>query len=293
MEYEAFRHRLREVSAEQIETYRRRYLEQLPLSEDIYRDLGDSLASEADIDTCFDALTDIYDDILAVDSTPYRDTWRTRILYDCSWRERLKILGSNLPASLTLVWISGRYAPSSGGYIGVNSGGLPRPAAYSTLASELLHAYQHQFDSPTWDHQYLWEGIDLGASIKALEQLADEWNNDVIAHLAIRQRTQALLKGVLAHGIHADANTASEVRSLGLTETEISDLRSSGIERLIGCLRPRYRWTSTAFLPEYHLYGSVLLVSDATNVSNPFAKAFHGDHPWRSTIDEIRSISPG
>lgn len=292
MEYEAFRRRLHEVCASQIETYRRRYPEQPPLSESIHRELGDSLASEADIDTCFEALTDIYDDILAVDSTPYRDTWRNLILYDCSWRERLKLLGSNLPASLTLVWISARYAAHSGGYIGVNSGRLPQPAAYSTLASELLHAYQHQFDSPTLDHPYLWEGMDLGASIRALEQLADEWGNDVIAHLALRQRTQALLKGVLAHGVHAGGNTASEVRSLDLTETEFSDLRSSGIERLIGYLRPRYRWTPTAFLPQYHLYGSVLLVSDATAVSDPYAKAFHGKHPWNATIDEIRSISP-
>ena len=174
----------------------------------------------------------------------------------------------------------------------MNSGRLPRPTAYSTLASELLHAYQHKFDSPTLDHPYLWEGLDLGASNRAVEQLAEGWDDDVIAHLAMRQRTQSLLKGVLSHGVHAGANAASEVRSLGLTETEFSDLRSSGIERLIGRLRSRYRWTLTAFLPEYHLYGSVLLASDATNVSNPYAKAFHGDHPWQSTIDEIRSISP-
>lgn len=135
-------------------------------------------------------------------------------------------------------------------------------------------------------------GIDLGASIKALEQLAEGWDDDVIAHLAFRQRTQDLLKGVLAHCIHAGGNTASEVRSLGLTETEFSALRSSGIGRLIGCLRPRYRWTLTAFLPEYHLFGSVLLVSDATEVSDSYAKAFHGKHPWNATIDEIRSISP-
>lgn len=140
MEYEAFHRRLREVCSDQIEMYRRRYPEKPPLSEHIEHELADPLASKEDIYGCFEALIDIYDNLLAVDSTPYRDTWRDRLLYDCSRLKRLEILGSNLPASLTLFWISSRYAGRSGGYIGVSSGRRPEPAAYSTLASELLHA---------------------------------------------------------------------------------------------------------------------------------------------------------
>lgn len=293
MEYEASRRQLREVCSGQIEAYRQRYPEKPPLNEHIERELTDPRANKEDIYACFETLIDIYDELLAVDSTPYRDAWRDHILYDCSRQERLEILGSDLPASLTLVWISGRYAGRSGGYIGVNSGRRPEPAAYSTLASELLHAYQDQFDSPTLHHPYLMEGMDLGAAIRALEQLGDEWNDDAITHLATRQRTQALLQGVIAHGIQAGGNTAREVRSLGLTQAEFSELRTSGFWQLLGYLQPRQRWTSTAFLPEYHLYGSVLLVSDTTNVSATYAKAFHGQHPWKPTIDDIRSISPG
>lgn len=48
-----------------------------------------------------------------------------------------------------------------------------------------------------------------------------------------------------------------------------------------------------AYLPEYHLYESVLLVSDATNDSFTYAKAVRGDYPWHPTIDEVQSISRG
>lgn len=169
----------------------------------------------------------------------------------------------------------------------------PSQRRIQRLLRELLHAYQDQFDSPALHHPYLMEGMGLGASIRALEQLGDEWNDDAITHLATRQRTQALLQGVIAHGIQAGGNPAREVRSLGLTQAEFSEFRTSGLWQLLGYLQPRERWTSTAFLPEYHLFGSVLLVSDTTNVSATYAKAFHGQHPWKPTIDDIRSTSPG
>lgn len=175
----------------------------------------------------------------------------------------------------------------------MSSGRRSEPAAYSTLASELLHAYQDQFDSPTPGHPYLVEGMDLGASIAALERLGDERNDDAITHLATRQRTQTLLKGVIAHGLQEGAITVEEVRSLGVTQAELSQLRTSRIWQLFEHLQTRQRWTLTACLPTYHLYGSVLLVSGATNVSNPYARAFHGERPWELTTERIRSISPG
>ena len=73
MEDEAFRHRLQEVCSDQIEMYRRRYPEKPPQEVHIQRELTEPLAPKKDIYTCFDALTDIYDDLLAIDPTTYRD----------------------------------------------------------------------------------------------------------------------------------------------------------------------------------------------------------------------------
>lgn len=292
MDEETFFEQLRSTCADAIEAYRTKYPGAPPLTESLRHEFDGSLASEADLHERFDDLTRFYDDLLAVDSTPYRDMWREHLVYNCTRRERLALLTSDLPASLTLVYIGGRYSARTG-WIGVSPGQAHAATAYSKLSSELCHAYQHRFDSPTWAHPYLQEGFEQAVSVRALAHLAAELKDDSSAHLAERQRTRALLEGVLAHGTRQGGITPKVVRELGVTDTELATLRAHPLWRPLGSLRPRYRWSDLAFLPQYALFGSMLLVSEAADVSATYARAFHDDHPWEAIIDDITAISPG
>ena len=290
MNDEVFVKQLRSTCADAITAYRSEYPDAPPLTK--MHNYDDALATEADLHDCFDKLTRLYDDLLDVDSTPYRDTWREHLVYDCSHLERLALLTSDPRESFTLVHIEGRYSARTG-RIGVSPGRLPEAKAYSYLASELCHAYQHRFDSPTWKHPYLQEGFEQAVSVRAQAYLAVELNHDSLFHLTERQRTNTLIKGVLAHGTRRCGIEPATIRELGVTEKELTALRSHPIMRTLGYLRPRYRWNMVAFFPEYHLFGSLLLVSEAAEVSATYAQAFHGDHPWTSIIDEITASPPG
>lgn len=292
MDDEEFFDHLRSTCADAVETYRAKYADASPLTERLLDESDGPLASEADLHECFAELTRFYDDLLYVDSTPYRDTWCEHLVYDCSHQERLALLTSDLPGSLSLVFIEGRYSARTG-WIGVSPGQLPEATAYAYLASELCHAYQHRFGSPTWTHPYLQEGFEQAASVRAQAHLAAERHHDALAHLTERQRTKTLLEGVLAHGTRRGGIAPEAVRELGVTDDELAALQAHPLKRPLGHLRPRYRWSDVAFLLEYALFGSVLLVSEAVGVSATYSRAFHGDHPWTSVIDEITASDPG
>lgn len=294
----AFIELLNDHCTETINRYHSEYPDGPPLSTSPIPDLDAPTASTADVHEAFTALADIYDDLLAVDSTSYRDTWRDHLVYDCSRRERLALLASDLPTSLTLVFIGGRYVPSTG-HIGVNPGQQPMPAAVATLASELCHAYQHRFDSPTWDHPYLWEGFEQAASVRALSRLAERADDVAIpidtaalATLAAHQRAQTLLEGVLAWGTRRGGITPATVQELGVTDDELAELQAEWWWRPLGQIKPRYRWSAVAFLPEYALFGALLFVSEADGVPDTYARAFAGNHPWTDRIDAIQAMTP-
>ncbi len=291
MDDEVFFDQLLSTCAEAVDAYRAVYPDAPPLTESLLHDFDDPLASEDDLHEHFEELTRFYDDLLDVDSTKYRDMWREHIVYDCSRREHLALLTSELPESLTLVFITGRYSARTG-RIGVSPGRLPEATAYRYLASELCHAYQHRFDSQTWTHPYLQEGFERAVSIRGQAHLAAELHHDSLAHLAERQRMKTLLAGVLAHGTRRGGITAGAVRELGVTDEELAALRAQPWWRPLGYIRPRYRWSDVAFFPEYHLFGSLLLMSEAADVSATYARAFRDDHPWTSIVDKITATPP-
>ena len=291
MDDAAFFEQLRSICSDSIEAYRIEYPDAPPLTEPLLPHVDGPLATEADVHKCFDELTHLYDELLNVDSTPYRESWREQLVYDCSLRERVALLTSDLPVSLTLVFIGGRYSGWTG-KIGVSPGQLPEASAYMYLASELCHAYQHRFDSPTWNHPYLQEGFERAVSLRALAFFTAELQHEFLIHLTERQRTKSLLKGVLAHGTRQGGIESSAVRDLGVTNEELAELRSHWLWHPLEYLRPRYRWSAMAFLPEYSLFGSLLLVSETASVSSPYARAFQGNHPWESVISKITTSTP-
>lgn len=237
MDDEVFFEQLRSTCADAVEAYRTDYPNAPPLTDSLLQELDGPLASRADLYERFDDLTRFYDDLFDVDSTPYRKTWREHLLYDCSRREYLSLLTSDLPESLSLVFITGRYSARTG-WIGVCSGQLPEAAAYTYLASELCHAYQDQFNSVTWTHPYLREGFEQAVSVRAQAHLASELKHDSLAHLADRYRTKTLVEGVLAHGTRRGGITPRAVRELGITGAELAALRAHPLWRLLVLRQP-------------------------------------------------------
>lgn len=114
---------------------------------------------------------------------------------------------------------------------------------------------------------------------------------DALAQLAAHQRARTLLEGVLAWGTQQGGTTSDDVRELTITDAEIAELRAAWWWRPLGRIRPRYRWSTGAFLPEYSLFGTLLLVSEGI-VDEPYARAFTGEHPWSDRVDAIRDITP-
>jgi len=173
-------------------------------------------ASKDDIYEAADFLMDFYDDLLDQDTGDVREEFKDDILYDMSIREVLtpradrqavKIFGSGLIApsvvaafepsvagealaasALACEYFNSKATASNAeaGYnpysrkIGVSKDRLPERQAYDTLASELFHRYQHEFESPTWTSQRvkdvppMTEGLERASKISALENFAEQ-----------------------------------------------------------------------------------------------------------------------
>lgn len=229
--------------------------------------IEDPEASREQVHEASDELMGFYDQMLGEDASDLREEFKDDILYDMSIGEMLKpradkqtaaIFGSGLavPAVFALMepsmagealGLSGLVCEAynarstasnaDGGYnpfskkIGVSRGTLPEREAYDTLASELFHRYQHEFDSETWmdirrdeDVPPLTEGLERAAKIKALDHFADEdfrgldWEQ-----LHDRRAGSTAINGYAQALSEVSEVTEDELTGLGLTEDKASD----------------------------------------------------------------------
>lgn len=173
-------------------------------------------ASKDDVYDAADFLIGFYDELLGQDADA-RGDFKQDILYNMSWNEILKprmdrqtariftpalaasgliaaiepsMLGEVALASSAYCAVSNARATASNaeadynpfsGKIGVSKGELPERQAYDTLASEMVHKYQHRFNSPTWEDARetkgeppLTQGFERAVKIKALDNFAEE-----------------------------------------------------------------------------------------------------------------------
>lgn len=286
---EDFLARLRTVTKNSVSDYRSDFPDAAPIPKTRTTEVGEETASTETVYERFNVLTTFYDDLFEVDSTSVRSTWQSNLVYDCSRRELLSLLSPNLLKSLP---VTGRYSPDTG-MIGVSTSPTSTARASSLLASELAHAYQDQFDSPTWDHPYLREGFEQAVAIKAQEHLAVQYSHDLLDHLAVRNRVQTLVEGYITHALRQGRVVPESLYELGLTSEEVSILRENMPWRLLRVLSPRYEWSDVKILPDYALFGSLLLVSETAGIDEPFSRAFHGTHPWEEQINSILEIEGG
>ena len=239
------------------------YLSQKEINET----LDEGEVSKERVNEAADELMGFYDELLGEDSSELREEFKEDILYDMSIGEILRpradkqtaaIFGSGLvaPAAFALIEpsMAGEALGLSGlvceaynarstasnaeaGYnpfsskIGVSRGTLPERQAYDTLASELFHRYQHEFDSETWmdirrseDVPPLTEGLERAVKIEALDYFADENFRDLDWGTLRDQRAASTAINGYAQALSETSGVEeSDLVELGLTSEKASE----------------------------------------------------------------------
>lgn len=252
----------------QAETYARKFDGEPYLNQtEINGMLDGRKASKEEVSEAADSLMEFYDGILGQDTEDLREEFKEDILYDMSWNQILRprmdrqtarifapgIAASGLIAAIepsmlgevalastafcqasnvkaTVSNAEADYNPFSG-KIGVSRGELPERQAYDTLASEMVHKYQHRFDSKTWKdarmvdgEPSLTQGFERAAKIKALDNFAEEEFQDLdwgqlhdmrMASTAINGYAQVLSENSDVRG--------EDMRELGLTDEKAEE----------------------------------------------------------------------
>lgn len=247
----------------QAETYARKFDGEPYLDQGgINGTLEGEKASKEEVYGAADSLMDFYDELLGQDTEDVREDFKEDILYDMSWSEILKprmdrqtarIFAPGLAASgiiaavepsmfgevatasaafcqtsnarATVSNAEANYNPFSG-KVGVSRGELPEKQAYDTLASELVHKYQHQFNSDTWEDARkvdgeppLMQGFERAAKIKALENFAEEEFQDLDWRELHDKRAASTAVNGYAQALSETSGAAEEdMREIGLSE---------------------------------------------------------------------------
>lgn len=291
---------LRDQLQFRITTYRSQRTTSIPVTQDeaspretIDDDEADSplRAEQADIINWFNTLLDFYDDLLGVNSTPYREYWQRNLRYDFSVSQLLADFRLDLRHPIR-IWYSfnGGYNPDIG-VIGISRTPLSKPNAALALASELLHAYQDVFDSPTFGHPLFREGADASIRTLAFAHLADtdgcaEWHT-----IASDYQLYLQLAGYATIKCRHSGLTTADLTELGLTDDEIDRFQSDGIGRVIGSILPSIRWGIDLVDYDYNVGGALILAGKDHFGTDFIADLFHReDHPWSSIAADVTEL---
>ena len=285
---------LREQLQSRIETYRSQWDDPVPVTlGEASPDGADDAprATQADIDELFDTILDFYDDLLDVDSTPYRDEWRQNLRYDCPPRQIVADLRANpRHAPRTCFGFNGSYMVSTG-LIGISRTPVDVPNAALTLASELLHACQDVFDSPTFDHPLFEEGADVGARTLAFAHLADVTDRPAWFRIASGTHIYLRLAGYATINCRRGGLTTADLSAVGLTDDEIDRFQSGRLGRAVGPLLPSIRWGIDLVDYDYNVGGALVLAGTEQFGSEFIVDLFHGEgHPWTAPTAEITEL---
>lgn len=262
---------------------------------EINRYLDGPEASREEVYEAADELMDFYDELLGQDTTDVRDEFKDDIMYDMSMRELLvpeanmqtaKIFGSGLvlPALVAAIEPSaageallgsaavcerfnvkakkhnadGHYSHFSGN-IGVNEDRLPERQAYDTLASEMVHKYQHFFDSDTWmsmnrdeDIDPVADGFERAVKIKALENFAETEFKDLNWKELHDMRSASTAVNGYAQALSETGEVMeSDLRELGLSDEKASE----AVETVDSSSSRGYDLVAAALLAEENISG--------------------------------------
>lgn len=252
----------------QAEEYARRYDGKPLLSQ---REISESIeGNDASRDEVYDAadeIIDFYDTILDVDTSQVREEFKDDILYDLSIKDILRpradkqsalIFSSGAVASFFTAFVEpsmtgevlvgstaacqyfnskANWKNAEAGYnpfsqkIGVSRSTTPKAEAYDVLASEILHRYQHHFESDTWmdinrenEVDELTEGLERSMKIKALENFdTQNYESENWRELHDMRKASTAINGYAQALSEIKEAETSDLTEIGLTEESASE----------------------------------------------------------------------
>lgn len=292
-----------ESCQEQVETYREQYDERIPVTTHFVEcavvEYDD--ADDEDIDQYFDEITDVYDELLEVDSEEYRDRFRNRTTYDDSlleafhrsnhwkmmrnmgvWGAFLGLANGGTPEGSMMTAVGGAAGIGiAHGYmvlhgrnenyinstelIGISSDPIPKPKAYSVLAAELFHAYQDTFKSDTRAIPMLEEGVERGVRIRTLAEQTDE---ESMQKMYDAERSDVLVNAYATLCDEQDEPVEEQLREMGLTSAE-ADIVTDNIDNTMN--------------REHNVGAAALQQAEEQHGDEIYENIFHGD---RSQLPE-------
>lgn len=281
---------------EEVDAHREKY-GRLPLGNSLTR-IDGGKASREDVEAATDELCDFYDELLKVDSSGIRDDLKQNIIYNSkpgdlakkfSGRLHTKPLkqkesgGKAFPGTKTMFYgleefqngrLNGTYSDGLKA-IGVGKDRVSKGKAYETLAAELFHALQYNFNSWTKDSDTFCEGLERAVRVKALEHLHDTSYDGIggwqLKHEVLKRQT--LLTGYTQLKMDAENmfTTSNHFSSDWLTGEEIESLVEHSIENSKECR-------------EYNIGAAVMMTFEEKFGESVYSEAFHGE-PVKSRID--------
>lgn len=231
---------------------------------------------------------DLYDDFFEVDSSKYRGMWKENLRYDPSKDLILSDLREYpIRSVFTLSAINGGYLQYSG-IIGISHSTLSESKAACNVSSELAHAYQDAFNSNTNFHPILGEGIDIGMRTLALEHFANVYEYPELRRVAAAHRVHILTTGYASIIQMQRPLEEADLKGLGLSNEEISHVKSGRLGQWGGTVAPPFRWTLDDITYQYNIGGAIVIIGKEI-IGNGFVSSlFHDDnHPWTGIVEEL------
>jgi len=276
-----------------------RYDEDLPVGRQQVSDIFDQgdTATEEQVHDFLDQNIDFYDEVLDKDSEELREQFHRNMRYNPDNSQIIRDIAS--PSNAALASIAGpamwKTAESSGfpelalpltagslavlnfkaselssdkvymrgdKTIGIGKDRTAEADAFKTTASELFHAYQDEYDSPTWTDSFMREGMERALSTRALQQKdfdkqADTYN----AH-------------ILVNGYAKAADIAGEEHELDIREEAEEELQET---------------MNSAEALEYNLPAAIIYAAEEENSEELYSQLFEGDYSSiQPDLDQIR-----
>jgi len=279
----------------------------LKLSQNEY-EVDGAVASKDDVYEAADFLMGFYDQILGVDSSDSREEFKDNIIYDTDFMDHFVPSLDVATASMYAVGLGTGGALAVGGLsqpsynlifglaaaqyfqtslskersdgsfdrfskdIGISNDEVPRKQAFDILSAELYHAFQVEFDSPTWregrikefctDTQKKREGTERAVRVKSLQEFAEQnffgenWEN-----LYNQKKATTLVRGYLQQLSHDKSVDERDVLDVGVPE----DLVDEALETIDSTESVNYDSTAAA-----------IMTFEEVNSERIYEEVFHG-----------------
>lgn len=289
---------LEKQTQEAIDSFQR-YDEDLPVRRQQVSDILEEgeTASEDQVHSFLDQNIDFYDEILDKDSEELREQFHRNTRYNPSNSQIIRDIAS--PSNAALTAVAGppmfKIAEASGfpelalpatvgtlavlnfkaselssdqvymrgdKTIGIGKDQKKEPEAFKNVASELFHAYQDEYSSPTWTDSFMREGMERAISTRALQQTEFD------------KQAETYQTHILLNGYAKAADIAGVEHNLELDD-EVEDQLTESAD--------------SAETLEYNLPAALIYAAEPEEGEQVYSKLFDGNYSsLEPDLEEIR-----